>query len=80
MTQHVGPIGGIDRQDITIGRIDAILRLTPDGIYRLDGRLIPVGDNPALGINDSQLVSKIHSRVNNGVSLGGAVLGADVPE
>ncbi|KEY05144.1 hypothetical protein [Brucella inopinata] len=75
-----GPIGGEHRQTITIGRIDAVLRFTPDGIYRIDGRVIPVGDDPALSIDDRKFVSSVHSGTDNGISLGGAVLGVDVPE
>lgn len=81
MTNKFKPIGGVEPQsDVTIGRIDAVLRLTPDGIYRIDGRVIPVGNHAGLCVDDGQLVSGIHDTINNSVGLSGAVLGVDVPK
>ena len=56
------------------------LRREPNGVYLADGRVIPVADNSASGIDDGQLVVPIHSGSDGGVSLIGAALGVNVEE
>ncbi len=36
------------------------LRLEPDGVYRVDGRVIPVRDNAILGVDDRKPVVLVH--------------------
>lgn len=56
------------------------LRLVPDGVYRVDGRVIPVCDNAVLSVNDSQPVVSVHNSKNVGIGLLGSQLGVNVKE
>ena len=49
------------------------LHLGPDGVYRVDGRIIPSTDHPAHGVDNDQFVVKIHRGVHQRESLGGIV-------
>ncbi len=51
------------------------LRRGPDGVYLVDGRVIPVADNSAGGVDDSKPVVGIHVRDYSvvGVARGRAV-------
>mgnify|MGYP006873511011 CR=1 FL=1 len=57
------------------------LRLEPNGVYRVDGRVIPVCDNCTNNVgadDDSQSIISIHGRQDVCVGLLGAVIGMDV--
>ncbi|WP_424982109.1 hypothetical protein [Maritalea sp. S77] len=56
------------------------LRPMPNGVYSIDGRLIPIRDDSARSLNDSKSVVGVYSARNMGVSLGGAAAGMDVKE
>lgn len=54
------------------------LRREPNGIYRVDGRVIPVcdeGAEPIGTVDDRQSVVRVHNTPNIGVSLLGSVAG-----
>lgn len=55
----------------------ALLR-KPDGVYLVDGRSVPVRNDGAVGFDHSQPVVLVRDCGHDGVSLGGAVLGAHV--
>lgn len=63
-----------------VGTISGNLWLEPNGIYRLDGWVVPVGHDATFGVDDRQLVEGQHNAVHNGVSLSGSVLGVNIPE
>lgn len=52
----------------------------PDGIYLVDGRVIPVADHARAGVNDGQPVVGIQGHRNPSVSLVGVHIGADVEQ
>lgn len=56
------------------------LRLGPDGVYRVDGRIIPIADNSTLGINNSKPVIGVHGLANMSISQAGVELGVDVKQ
>lgn len=61
-----------DRYDLTLG---------PDGVYRVDGRVIPVRDDRAKvirAVDDRKLVVGVHGGVYDGERLVGAVIGMNV--
>lgn len=68
-----GPIAG----DVPDG---FALRAMPDGIYLVDGRTIPVADDAALSVNHSEPVVSVEKTGNDGIGLGGAVIGVDVEQ
>lgn len=55
----------------------ALLR-KPDGVYLVDGRLVPVRHDSAVCLDDGQPVASVHGLDHDGVGLGCAVLGAHV--
>lgn len=66
----------IDPLQNDIGRWD--LTLNPDGVYRVDGRVIPSADHPAFRVDDGEPVVGVHSGIDNAEGLGWAVLGAHI--
>lgn len=56
------------------------LRLGPDGVYRVNGRVIPIADDAAKGVDDCQLVPEIHLRADQRVSRSGVCLGVNVEQ
>lgn len=67
------PIDPNAKQSKIVGNLSGVLWLEPNGVYRLDGWVIPVGHDPTLGVDDSELVSGVHGALNNGERLGGSV-------
>lgn len=63
-----------------VGQITGVLWLEPNGVYRLDGRVVPVGGNPAMGIDNSELVVPVDSGGDVGERLRGAELGVNIPK
>lgn len=57
----------------------ALLR-KPDGVYLVDGRLVPVRDDGAVGFDYGEPVVAIHDAEHGGVGVCGAVLGAHVEQ
>ena len=63
------------------GAVDRFaLRREPNGVYFVDGRTIPVRDNGAISLNDSEAVIGVHNGNNAGVGIGGAKLGVHIEE
>lgn len=56
------------------------LRRGPDGVYRVDGRVIPVCYDAAGCVDDGKPVVAVHSGINDMKRRGGAVLGVYVEE
>ena len=56
------------------------LTLGPDGIYRVDGRVIPAADHPAYRVDNGKPVIGVHGGVDNLKSPMGAVIGMNVPK
>lgn len=51
------------------------LTRTPNGVYCVDGRSIPICDNGAISLNDGEPVIDIHGSNDNAIGICGAVLG-----
>lgn len=75
-----GPIGdgGIELE--LVGHLTGALFRSPDGIYSIKGRVIPVGHYAGGGIDNGKPISGVHNAPDNGVGLLGAVIGVHVPE
>lgn len=59
------------------------LRRDPDGVYRIDGRVIPVRDDGAcaeVAVDHRKAIIPIHDRLNDSERLSGSVLGVNVKE
>ena len=54
------------------------LTLCPDGVYRVDGRVIPVRDDSALSVDDGQPVVSIERKEDVSIGGLGSVLGVNV--
>ena len=68
------------RHAIRIGTLVGSLFLEPDGVYRIDGRVIPVGNDTTLRVDDGKLVLGVHDGADDGVGLSGRAIGVNVPE
>ncbi|MDG4675657.1 hypothetical protein P9A16_31650 [Shinella sp. 838] len=76
MSQAIDPNA---RYSKIVGQISGTLWLEPNGVYRLDGWVVPVRDDPALRVNNSQPVGSSHGPQDDVVGLAGSVLGVNVP-
>jgi hypothetical protein len=56
------------------------LRLGPNGIDCVEGRVIPSADDPLVSVDHDQPVVAVHGVDDRIVSLSGAMIGVDVEE
>ncbi len=59
------------------------LRRGPDGVYRIDGRAVPIADESSEGrvaVDDRQSIVRVASLPNMGVGFLGVARGMDVKE
>ena len=54
------------------------LRLRPDGVYFVEGRVIPVRDESSLALDNGEAVVRVHDRVDPSKDLGWGVLGVQI--
>ena len=54
------------------------LRREPDGVYRVDGRVVPIADDTTLGVDDRQAVVGVQRGSNMGVGRFGVMGRVDV--
>lgn len=82
MSNEAGPVSPGEKQPVRLGAYTAqvSLFLMPDGVYRIDGRLVPGADHAAAGVDNGQLVVGVHDAMNDGEGLGGASLDAEKSE
>lgn len=74
-------IGGVNPFDLdVVYRVDGMLRRSPDGVYHIQGRVIPVRDNAALGVDNGQPVVGIHDGKDVCMGLLGSQVSVDVKE
>lgn len=78
MAAKFAPVGTQPNEYRLVGKIDGSLWLMPNGVYRLDGRVIPVGDDTAISDDHSQLVVGVHRGEDMSVGLLGSQLGVDI--
>ena len=69
------------KEIVRVGTLVGSLWLEPNGVYRLDGRVVPVGHDSTKGVSSNdhgKPVVGVHGGDDMGVSLIGSKIGVDV--